>query len=108
MRRGQPSRLPGEPGRPGQLGGTRLAFTTGILPVRKSCFTTKTAKALLVVTWPGFNAVVAATTLSRAAAADAGRTRAAAAAFTTLPLMIYFLLQRQFSRSALAAAGSTR
>jgi hypothetical protein len=97
MRRGQPSRLPGEPGRPGQLGGTRLAFTTGILAVRTSCFTTKTAKALLVVT-----------TLSRAAAADAGRTRAAAAAFTTLPLMIYFLLQRQFSRGALAAAGSTR
>jgi multiple sugar transport system permease protein len=34
---------------------------------------------------------------------------AAAATFTTLPLMIFFLvLQRQFIRGALAAAGSIR
>jgi multiple sugar transport system permease protein len=35
--------------------------------------------------------------------------QAAAAAFTTLPLMVFFLLlQRQFVRGALAAAGSVR
>jgi multiple sugar transport system permease protein len=34
---------------------------------------------------------------------------AAAATFTTLPLMVFFLLlQRQFTRGALSAAGSIR